>query len=195
MRDELILETPEQVRALAHPLRQRIINMLTDAPYTNKQLATRFGVSPPRLHFHIHELLAAGIIEIVAEQPKGGVIEKYYRTVARVLRLGPETRSAANEEDLMGKTLEVINQELALANQHFDNHLPQFAFAHELIRISDEQLERIQGHLDAIHKEIYQAMQDPQRETREHLVAMTYLLHTMPPLVETANSTPRGKAE
>jgi DNA-binding transcriptional ArsR family regulator len=69
MRDELLIETPEQLRALAHPLRQRILQLLTDAPSTNQQLALALGVSPPRLHFHVRELLAAGLIELVAERP------------------------------------------------------------------------------------------------------------------------------
>ncbi|GHO84940.1 winged helix-turn-helix domain-containing protein [Dictyobacter formicarum] len=193
MRDEITLETPEQIRALAHPLRQRIIHALTDAPYTNKQLATRFNVSPPRLYFHVRELLAAGLIEIVSEQPKGGVIEKYYRAVARVMRLGTQTRQAANEEDLLAKSLEVVRQEFMQANAYFDNHFPQLSFAHEPVRISTERLERIQGHLAAIHEEMYQAMQDPQRETREHFVAISYLLHTLPTITEDAVPLPGVK--
>ncbi|GCE07738.1 winged helix-turn-helix domain-containing protein [Dictyobacter aurantiacus] len=180
MRDELVLETPEQVRALAHPLRQRIVNLLTDAPYTNKQMATRFEVSPPRLYFHVRELLTTGLIEIVEEQPKGGVIEKYYRAVARVIRLGSQTGAAVNAEDLTAKTLEVVRQEFMQANRHFDDHPPQLSFAYEPIRVSTERLERIQGHLDALREEIYQAMQDPERASREHYVALAYLLHTLP---------------
>jgi DNA-binding transcriptional ArsR family regulator len=72
MRDELVLETTEQIRALAHPLRQRVLHLLTDVPYTNKQLAMALQVSPPRLHFHVRELQAAGLIEIVSEQPQKG---------------------------------------------------------------------------------------------------------------------------
>ncbi|GLV60073.1 hypothetical protein KDH_68960 [Dictyobacter sp. S3.2.2.5] len=192
MRDELILETPEQVRALAHPMRQRIVNLLTDAPYTNKQMATRFEVTPPRLYFHVRELLTAGLIEIVSEQPKGGVIEKYYRAVARVIRLGSQTGAAANAEGLTAKTLEVVRQEFMQANRHFDYHLPQLSFAYEPIRVSTERLERIQNHLDALREEIYQAMQDPERASREHFVALAYLLHTLP---EPGKETAEGKEE
>ncbi len=181
MREELVLKTAEQIRALAHPLRQRILNLLVDAPYTNKQLATVLNVSPPRLHFHVRELLTAGLIEIILEQPKGGVIEKYYRAVARVVRLDSGAHDALSQEELLETTLDAIRQEFIRANTYFDGQLPRLRFAYEPVRISTERLTRIEEHLQAVGKEIYQAMEDPERETYEHFVSVTYLLHTLPP--------------
>lgn len=180
MRDELVLETPEQMRALAHPLRQRILNLVTDAPYTNKQLATILHVSPPRLHFHVRELLSAGMIEIVAEQPKGGVIEKYYRAVARVLRLSANARQVVSGEELMETTLDAVRQEFVHANTYFGEDMP-VQFVHELVRFPKDRLDRVQEHLQAIRSEVYQAMEDPERDTYEHFVSITYLLHDLPP--------------
>ena len=181
MRDELVLETTEQIRALAHPLRQRILNLLVDAPYTNKQLATILNVSPPRLHFHVRELLTTGLIEIISEQPKGGVIEKYYRAVARVIRLESNAHETLSKEELLETTLDAIRQEFIRANTYFDGQLPKLLFAYEPIRLSTERLTRIEEHLQAVSKEIYQALADPTRETYEHFVSMSYLLHTLPP--------------
>ena len=181
MRDELVLETAEQIRALAHPLRQRILNLLVDAPYTNKQLATILNVSPPRLHFHVRELLTTGLIEIVAEQPKGGVIEKYYRALARVVRLSSEAHQEISEEELMETTLDAIRQEFLRANTYFEGKLPKFLFAYEPVRISAERLTRIEEHLQAVGKEIYQALEDPERDTHEYFISLSYLLHTLPP--------------
>jgi DNA-binding transcriptional ArsR family regulator len=181
MRDEFILETAEQMRALAHPLRQRILNLLVDAPYTNKQLATILNVSPPRLHFHVRELLTTGLIEIVAEQPKGGVIEKYYRAVARIIRLSSQVHQAASEEELMETTLDAIRQEFTRANTYFEGQLPKFLFAYEPARLSPERLTRIEELLKAVDKEIYQALEDPKRDIYQHFVSISYLLHTLPP--------------
>lgn len=181
MRQELVLETAEQIRALAHPLRQRILNLLVDAPYTNKQLATILNVSPPRLHFHVRELLTAGLIEIISEQPKGGVIEKYYRAVARVVRLGSSTHEALSKEELLETTLDAIRQEFIRANTYFDGQLPRLHFAYEPVRLSIERLTRIEEHLQAVGQEIYQALEDPERETYEQFVSVSYLLHTLPP--------------
>ncbi len=180
MRDELILETTEQIRALAHPLRQRILNLLTNAQYTNKQLASLLQVTPPRLHFHVRELQTTGLIEIVSEQPKGGVIEKYYRAVARVMRLGAGIMESVDSQELMETTLEALRQEYIRANTFFKGHIPEMHFAHELVRLPADRLARIQELLQILKSEIYQAMEDPERDTYDHFVAVTYLLHTLP---------------
>lgn len=181
MRDEIILETPEQIRALAHPLRQRILNLLVDAPYTNKQLASALNVSPPRLHFHVRELHSAGLIEIVSEQHKGGVVEKYYRATARVVRLNSGLSQVVSDEELLETTLDAVRQEYIRANTYFGGHLPKTLFAHELVRLSPERLARIQEHLQAVGEDIYGALKDPVRETYADFVSITYLLHTLPP--------------
>jgi DNA-binding transcriptional ArsR family regulator len=184
MRDELVVDTPEQLRALAHPLRQRILHLLLDAPHTNKQLATALQVSPPRLHFHVHELLAAGLIELVAERPKRGVLEKYYRAAARVLRLGPGVPPEVGNEELVGISLEAAHQELLRATRYFGAALPVLHFAFEPLRLSDERLARIQAHLGALHEEVLHALADPQRDHYGHAVALTFLLHSLPPAGE-----------
>jgi DNA-binding transcriptional ArsR family regulator len=182
MRDELVLETSEQIRALAHPLRQRVLGLLTNAPYTNKQLADLLQVSPPRLHFHVRELQTAGLIEIVSEQPKGSVIEKYYRAVARVVRLAPVTKEAARDQELLESTLEALRQEYIRASAFFGGEIPEMRFAHELIRLPPDRLARIQVLLDAVGREIYQALEDPERDTYEQFFAVSYLLHMLPPV-------------
>ncbi len=180
MRDEIILETTEQIHALAHPLRQRILNLLTNAPYTNKQLATLLQVTPPRLHFHVRELLKVGFIEIVSEQQKGTMIEKYYRAAARVIRLEAGIMESANAQELVETTLEALRQEYIRANTFFEGHFPMRRFLHDLVRLPSERLARIEELLQALNSEIYQAAQDPDRDTYEHFLSITFLLHTLP---------------
>jgi DNA-binding transcriptional ArsR family regulator len=182
MRDVLVLETPEQIRALAHPLRLRALGLLTNAPYTNKQLADQLQVSPPRLHFHVRELQEAGLIEIVSQQPKGGVIEKYYRAVARVTRLAPVTKETAREQELMESTLEALRQEYLRASAYFGGEIPEMRFASELVRLPPDRLARIKELLGAVGREVYQALEDPERDTYEQFFAVSYLLHMLPPM-------------
>lgn len=181
MRDELVLERAEQIRALAHPLRQRVLHLLIDSPATNKQLAVTLQVSPPRLHFHLRELQAAGLIEIVSEQPKGGVIEKYYRAVARTVRLRPTCSQKCASEDVVESSLELTRQEFIRAITYFGDHLPFLAFAHEPLRLSKERLANIKTHLEALNQEMLQALTDPERETYEDYIVLSYLLHSLPP--------------
>ncbi len=182
MRDELVLETPEQIRALAHPLRQRVLGLVTNAPYTNKQLADLLQVSPPRLHFHVRELQSAGLIELVSEQPKGGVIEKYYRAVARMVRLAPETKATARDQELVESTLVALRQEYNRASAFFDGQIPDMRFRHELVRLPADRLARIQELLDAVGHEVSQALDDPLRDTYAQFFSVSYLLHRLPPV-------------
>jgi predicted transcriptional regulator len=194
MQDELIIETAEQIRALAHPLRQRILHLLTDAPYTNKQLAHTLQVSPPRLHFHVRDLHAAGLIEIVSERPKGGVIEKYYRAVARILRLGASISPALSNIELLESSFEAIRQELVRATVYFGDSLPLLQFAHEPLRLSKDRLARIEEYVNALQQEMLQALADPDRDSYDDYVTLTYLLHSLPPVQADAASSPGGDA-
>ena len=95
MQDTLILDKPEQLKALGHPLRVRVLEMLgQDAEWqlTNRELAQRLGVDPGHLHFHVRMLLRAGLIELAGAEGRGR--EKPYRAVARVFRVAPELLAA-----------------------------------------------------------------------------------------------------
>ena len=67
MQETLVLDKPEQRKALGHPLRVRVLEMLGqegDWQLTNRELAQRLGVDPGHLHFHVRMLLKAGLIEL-----------------------------------------------------------------------------------------------------------------------------------
>jgi DNA-binding transcriptional ArsR family regulator len=93
----LTIERPEQLKALGHPLRLRVLETLskdTDEPLTNRDLAQRLGVDPGHLHFHVRMLLRAGLIELAAG---GQGREKPYRAAARTVRVAPELSAAASD--------------------------------------------------------------------------------------------------
>lgn len=95
--DVLTIERPDQLKALGHPLRLRVLETLsrdTDAPLTNRDLAQRLGVDPGHLHFHVRMLLRAGLIEL-ADGGRGR--EKPYRAAARTVRVAPELRAVATD--------------------------------------------------------------------------------------------------
>lgn len=98
LQPSLTIERPDQLKALGHPLRLRVLERLSGSkPMTNRALAAELGVDPGHLHFHVRMLLRVGLIE----SAEGGIgREKPYRAVSHRIQVSPELRAAG----LLGST-------------------------------------------------------------------------------------------
>jgi DNA-binding transcriptional ArsR family regulator len=76
-----------QVKALAHPLRLRLLEAFATVPSTTKQVASLLGEKPTRLYHHVDALERAGLLKLKETRPNRGTIEKYYVAVARQLEV------------------------------------------------------------------------------------------------------------
>src|ERR671923_2686574 len=106
--DVFTIDRPDQLKALGHPLRLRVLEMLgqsEEGALTNRELAQRLGVDPGHLHFHVRMLLRAGLIDL-ADGGKGR--EKPYRAVARTVRVAPELVATGSASDLRAAMLEEV---------------------------------------------------------------------------------------
>jgi|SRR3954471_9557804 DNA-binding transcriptional ArsR family regulator len=131
--DVFTIERAEQLKALGHPLRLRILEMLGDEggePLTNRELAQKLGVDPGHLHFHVKMLLRAGLIER-AEGGQGR--EKPYRAVASTVRVGPELLGSRLTGDLQAAMLNEVQAGFAMRDKG------QFRSAQVTGRITPEQ--------------------------------------------------------
>jgi GNAT superfamily N-acetyltransferase len=76
--------TAAETRALAHPLRLRIIRLLYDRSLTNRELARALGENPATVLHHVRTLLRTGFIAAEPERPgPRGTVEKPYRSTGR----------------------------------------------------------------------------------------------------------------
>jgi DNA-binding transcriptional ArsR family regulator len=110
VQETLILDKPEQLKALGHPLRVRVLEMLgedDDWQLTNRELAERLGVDPGHLHFHVRMLLKAGLIELAEN---GGGREKPYRAVARTIRVAPELLASGGARDISAAMIDQVQR-------------------------------------------------------------------------------------
>jgi DNA-binding transcriptional ArsR family regulator len=111
VQETLVIDKPEQLKALGHPLRVRVLEMLGqdgDWQLTNRELAQRLGVDPGHLHFHVRMLLKAGLIELADADGRGR--EKPYRAVAKVFRVAPELLAAGGASDLQAAMMENVQR-------------------------------------------------------------------------------------
>lgn len=117
--DVLEIHKPEQLKALGHPLRLKVLQVLGEAstPLTNRELANRLAVDPGHLHFHVRMLHRAGLIELAESDGR----EKPYRPVAKHLKVGPEIRAAGLATELQAAQLRELQRgfELHGANGEF----------------------------------------------------------------------------
>jgi len=102
------LETIEQMRAIADPLRLRIVDALSQRALTATGLGERLGLPANKTHYHVRELEKVGLVRIVETREKGGILEKYYRAVAQtieipgsLLRIAPPDESVATMDDYL----------------------------------------------------------------------------------------------
>jgi DNA-binding transcriptional ArsR family regulator len=80
--------TVADLRALAHPLRLRMMELFAESPKTTKQVAELLGQPPTRLYHHVSALERAGLLVLKETRQNRGAVEKYYTGIARQLRAG-----------------------------------------------------------------------------------------------------------
>lgn len=86
MRDIYYYEQIEQVQAISEPTRWRMLDLLVREPMTGAQIARVLGIPRTRAHYHLKVLERVGLIELTSEGIKQGIVEKYYRAIAKEFR-------------------------------------------------------------------------------------------------------------
>jgi DNA-binding transcriptional ArsR family regulator len=86
----------EEVRALSHPLRLRLLELFAERPRTTKQAAEVLGEAPTRLYHHVAALEKAGLVRLRETRRKRGTTEKYFEAVSTRLLTG--TQEALREK-------------------------------------------------------------------------------------------------
>jgi DNA-binding transcriptional ArsR family regulator len=115
-----------QIRALADPLRLRILGALGCVPRTTKQVADLLGEKPTRLYHHVEALERVGLLRLTGTRPNRGTVEKYYQAVAvqfQVAVSAPSADTAAGEElsaqeAMLTSILEQTGKELLASIRH-----------------------------------------------------------------------------
>lgn len=94
---------PAAIKALADPLRLRIMRVMEEGAYeqprnfTVKQIATALAEPPTKLYRHVKQLLKVGLIQIAELRLVGGIVEQHYRVAQAGFAI--DTRAAGPGED------------------------------------------------------------------------------------------------
>ena len=164
--DTFVIERLDQLKALAHPLRQQLFERFAAEPATTKQVATQLSQKPTRLYHHVATLEKAGLIQVVKTRQIRGTTEKYYSSVARSLRVdssmlsGSRSDGAAENARLgvVESILQNVRDELAelLMSNDTAGKQDEAFFAQAEIRGSPEKIEAIRDRVTRFINELGQ---------------------------------------
>jgi DNA-binding transcriptional ArsR family regulator len=74
---------PDLAKALAHPLRTRILAALEDRVASPSELAAELEASLGVVSYHVRRLEALGFLKLVRREPRRGAVEHYYTATSR----------------------------------------------------------------------------------------------------------------
>jgi DNA-binding transcriptional ArsR family regulator len=87
--DELLVVTaPDQLRALADPLRASLLELLLERAATVTELAAAVDRPKSTVAYHVGQLVDAGLLRVVRTRRVRAIEERFYGRVARTLYVG-----------------------------------------------------------------------------------------------------------
>lgn len=88
-----------ELRALAHPLRLRMLSLLTGSGLTAAEVARELAITHANASYHLRQLLSVDLIEIVGEEHiRGGVAKRYRYNLARAQGQPPGSHGDAGTD-------------------------------------------------------------------------------------------------
>jgi DNA-binding transcriptional ArsR family regulator len=110
------IDDPRLVKALAHPVRVRILGILERRTATPKELAAELSLPLENTSYHVRALREFGFIELERKRQVRGAIEHHYRAVARprvsakAWAQMPESLKLAMNVATIGQLSDIVNR-------------------------------------------------------------------------------------
>jgi DNA-binding CsgD family transcriptional regulator len=159
--------TPAEAKALASPLRLRILRLCLDQALTNKQLAERLGRDPGTVLHHVRTLVATGFLAPdEVRQGAKGALEKPYRSTGKSWTLSLDNDVVA-ETSATQAMLEAFLAELAEAGPGAVHDFTRLA-----LTLDDDSLEEFETRLREIFDDFAARPPDPGGKTYGLLFGM-----------------------
>lgn len=137
----LVVERPEQLRALADELRSRIVALLRQRARSTQELALELGIPKGTVGHHLKVLERAGLIRVVRTRRVRAVVEKFYGRTARLFLF--KTEDPADARALGAVTLRQSAEELERAPESAGWGLVRARLTEKDARRLERRLERL----------------------------------------------------
>jgi DNA-binding transcriptional ArsR family regulator len=137
-------------KALADPLRIRLLGWLFEAPRSARQLADCAGLPADRLYYHLGQLEQAGLIEVAEYRPLArGKVERVYAPA----ETEPPGDDADPEETaaFLGSILEATAIDITAAYQaKRAGRRREVNLSRGTVRLTDQALAELRGHIEQL---------------------------------------------
>ncbi len=170
--ERYVIQTLEELRIIANPLRLQVLDALISAPLTATQVGEQLGISSKKLYYHIGELERVGLVRLVHTEVQSGIQLKFYRAVAgyfyltaSMLHSDQNVRNADASEEFLGFLLESSSLALrrAVNDGTIDKYPESFVVSRRMLRLSPEKATELRNRLQQVEAEIL-ASDDPDEE-------------------------------
>ena len=92
LEDMLVVTAPEQLRALADPLRKTLLELMLERAATVTELARAVDRPKSTVAYHVNLLVGARLVRVVRTRRVRAIEERFYGRVARTLYIGVLSR-------------------------------------------------------------------------------------------------------
>lgn len=187
----LIITDLEAVKAIADPLRNQIIEILSPAPMTVNQIAEKLGLAPSKLYYHVNLLEKHGFLKVVETTVRGNIIEKHYWITAYDYDIDKDLLNFnVTTSDGKQNVISMFLATLDTTREDFVRSIEARAFSLErgavpkprhvvnhraVFHVSDARIGEFQQRLSALFEE-FRALEDP-HAADEHMWAFTAVLY------------------
>jgi DNA-binding transcriptional ArsR family regulator len=109
--------TQQLAKALAHPLRVRILTSLQKGISSPNQLAQELGEPLGNVSYHVKTLLEYDCVELVKTEPRRGAVEHFYRATERAFFSDADWAKipASARKGISGVALQTIGKDVTEA--------------------------------------------------------------------------------
>jgi DNA-binding transcriptional ArsR family regulator len=115
--EKQIITAPAQLRAIADPLRDTILDLLLERAATVGELAAAVGRPKSTVAHHVNVLLDAGMLRVVRTRRVRAIDERYYGRTARVFYVGVVQKPGEDPSTVHANALSVAASESGPAHE------------------------------------------------------------------------------
>lgn len=173
MKEFFYITTLDQLKVISDPLRTKILWSLDEREKTGKIISEEMHLAPSKIRYHLTELERVGLIEVVRTEEKNGILQKFYRPVARNISL-EKVSSLLNGETVPDNALKenayCALEELRKNIARSEFHSRDFLFIPFRAELTREEAQEVREKM----KDLYQYMQSRSRRKTTEPVKTYY---------------------